>query len=421
MPKTEKNDSIYLTGERKLQEFTDGVVTYEQVTTLPMLERVETRQTVNTPNFRSYRKGSAGTWRDNLPMNPFTYELTTINHAYGRVVEERGPSVVGVETGVIGLGENFVRRGISGPIRTELRADALTKSLLELKSKKVDLGVMFKERTQTGKLLTDSVTNISKAFLSLKRGSVSGALDALSGNPRAAEAISKRGGSASRRIKKQRSSLADLWLQLQYGWKPLLSDVYNSAEALARESDRPRRFRVSSSKTFTWNQSEWEAYQGLPVRRSETGSLTRKYVYIFSYSNEAIQSLSELGITNPALIAWEVLPFSFVIDWFVGIGTYLDTLDATLGLAFEKGCVTDFERSIVKYHGVGAGIAETGRYVKHDFRASHKHVLCTRTPLTGFPFAELPSFDTTPKSVSHGVTFAALVRQGFKPLTGQRI
>lgn len=422
MPKTTKDDVVHLDGTRTYREYTDGVQTYESVTAKRLLDRIESRTTVNTPNFRQFRRGESGLHREDLPMNPFSYNLQVYNHAYGMVIEEFDSSRRGVEEGVIALGENFEERGINSPIRDDLKNQALNKSLLDLKDKKVDLGVMFAERAQTGRLLVDSVTNFAEAYRAARRGNVAAALDALSGNSAAAAAISKRSGSAIKKVRNVRSSSSNVWLQLQYGWKPLLADVYNSAEALARQSDRPTRFRVSSSKSHRWTLSEMETYQGLPVRRSETGIFTRKYVYVFSYSNEVNHSLSELGLTNPALIAWELLPFSFVADWFVGIGNYLDTLDATLGLAFEKGCVTDFERFTVKYHGVGAGIAPaTGRFVKHNFKASRKSVIVERAPLTGFPSPALPKFDFTPKSVSHGITFAALVSQKFKGLRYARL
>lgn len=417
MPRTSKSDVTNLVGDRVYQEFTDGVLSYSSTTSRPLLDRTESRTTNNTLDFRSYRTNKSGLSKEDLPMNPFSYALNSYSHAYGQVIEELSPSVKSVETGVIALGENFIERGITTAKRNDIAAAALQKSLLDLKDKKVDLGVMYAERAQTGKLLVDSVTNFTEAFRAARRGNVSAALDALSGNSAAAEAISKRSSSAIKKVRGVRQSSSDVWLQLQYGWKPLLSDVYNSVEAVARQSNRPARFRVSSSKSYRWNNPEMESYQGLPVLRSETGIYTRKYVYVFSYSNEVIHSLSELGLTNPALIAWELLPYSFVADWFVGVGNYLDTLDATLGLTFEKGCVTDFERITIGYHGNRSGIAPaTGRYVRHNFKARRKYVYCNRVPLTGFPSADMPKFDFTPKSVTHGVSFAALVSQRVKPI-----
>lgn len=47
------------------------------------------------------------------------------------------------------------------------------------------------------------------------------------------------------------------------------------------------------------------------------------------------------GLINPAVLAWELIPFSFVVDWFAPIGNTLDALDAGVGVQFLSGTRTD--------------------------------------------------------------------------------
>jgi hypothetical protein len=42
----------------------------------------------------------------------------------------------------------------------------------------------------------------------------------------------------------------------------------------------------------------------------------------------------QLGLLDPLSVAWELLPWSFVIDWFIPIGAYLDVLN---GIPALKG------------------------------------------------------------------------------------
>jgi hypothetical protein len=44
--------------------------------------------------------------------------------------------------------------------------------------------------------------------------------------------------------------------------------------------------------------------------------------------------MAQLGFTNPAAIAWEITPFSFVFDWFYQVGDYLNALSVLSGFEF---------------------------------------------------------------------------------------
>jgi hypothetical protein len=48
-------------------------------------------------------------------------------------------------------------------------------------------------------------------------------------------------------------------------------------------------------------------------------------------------ALSNHDLINPLSIGWEVIPYSFVVDWFAPIGNTLSSLTATAGLDFLGG------------------------------------------------------------------------------------
>ena len=47
---------------------------------------------------------------------------------------------------------------------------------------------------------------------------------------------------------------------------------------------------------------------------------------------EKVSIPRSLGLINPSTVAWERLPWSFVIDWFIPIGSYLDSVGFFGGL-----------------------------------------------------------------------------------------
>jgi hypothetical protein len=119
------------------------------------------------------------------------------------------------------------------------------------------------------------------------------------------------------------------WLELQYGWLPALSDTYEAAKAFHAISEGPRKSIVRASIK---KEAEFEGSQS-PTSYSSLGheTLTRRLVYEMSEEMSAARSL---GLYDPLTLAWEVLPYSFVVDWFVPIGTYLENLSI---IPFLKG------------------------------------------------------------------------------------
>jgi len=63
-------------------------------------------------------------------------------------------------------------------------------------------------------------------------------------------------------------------------------------------------------------------------------------------------------LTNPALVAWELVPFSFVADWFVPIGSWLTAIAPLIGITPQDVFRTVFSEE--SYETGGAYGDETG-------------------------------------------------------------
>jgi hypothetical protein len=50
--------------------------------------------------------------------------------------------------------------------------------------------------------------------------------------------------------------------------------------------------------------------------------------------------LNSLGLLNPLQVAWELVPFSFVVDWILPIGSFLEAATGTIGTTFDSGYTT---------------------------------------------------------------------------------
>lgn len=211
-----------------------------------------------------------------------------------------------------------------------------------MKDQKVNLAQAFAERKQTVNLINNAISQVTRSLAALKKGRLKDAARALNltkhrwrKTPKGSKAP---GSPADKR-------LSSRWLELQYGWKPLLSDVYGAVEALDAEDQGTTKRYIC---TFRGKASEaWEgvidraynAPSNLNVFQSSRVSTRLRFDMI--PDNTFLQSLGSLGVTNPATIAWELTPWSFVIDWFLPIGEYINQLDAGIGWKFLAGTRSD--------------------------------------------------------------------------------
>lgn len=166
--------------------------------------------------------------------------------------------------------------------------------------------VAFGERAQTIKLVTDSAKSLISSVKQIKRGNVLGALKALgySGKP-------------PKKHKFRSTDIAGRFLEIQYGWLPLLNDVYGSMDAYHKLTQGPR-LKIFKSNSST-NQVEV-----IPYVKGNARQVRNTRVVYYAKLSEPPSTARQLGLLDPATLAWELLPFSFVADWFIPIGPYLE-------------------------------------------------------------------------------------------------
>lgn len=123
--------------------------------------------------------------------------------------------------------------------------------------------------------------------------------------------------------------LASGYLEYHFGWAPLLSDIHSSMEALSEKVRNGSVVHSSSFQGYDYGSSTVQTVKGL-----RTGYYSR---YRGIVSDKKVRNMNAFGLANPALTAWELLPFSFVIDWFLPISPILANLTASLGLSDVAG------------------------------------------------------------------------------------
>jgi hypothetical protein len=287
---------------------------------------------------------------------------------------------------------------------------------------KVNLAQAFAERKQTVSLIGSSAMRIAEAARSLRRGRLGDAAKAL--GVRFDAKLDKR---VTKSRMTGRDTLSSYWLELQYGWKPLLQDIYGSCDLLAKHirEDEWNHSVKAKAKTTEVQQVLWLTDAMWPYSNYEAGKTicTHRAQYQIRYrlDSYARAALATTGLSNPALLAWELLPYSFVADWFLPVGNYLQMLDAFSGFERVGGIYSqkkhvefmfDLHQTRIDFLGSGSFVSRNGLGSGHYGRFS-------REVLTSFPAPALPTFKN-PVSVTHAMNAIALLTNAFSG-SGRRI
>jgi hypothetical protein len=115
----------------------------------------------------------------------------------------------------------------------------------------------------------------------------------------------------------------DYWMTYRYGIMPLAYSVRDVMKTM----NRGIAVRTRKHKSIK-PQETGQSYPGPSVTykvEEVTGSV-ELYGEIFQYfTSSEIARLTGVSM-NPLVTAWELIPYSFVFDWFIGIGDYITAL-----------------------------------------------------------------------------------------------
>lgn len=210
--------------------------------------------------------------------------------------------------------------------------------------------------------------------------------------------------------------LAENWLELQYGWKPLLNDVHGSIRSIKQFLANDRTVRQVRGSARTKTTATFNVTKGVDVvGYGDTSTISAtKFGLRYTVDDRLKSFAAQTGFTNPVNLAWEILPFSFVADWFIPIGPYLEMLSAFDGLKFVDGFRTQFTRQSVfadvnyngrSNRGIGCDLRMGGSYLR-------TYILVDRVKLTAFPSPRIPTFKN-PISTTHAANAVALLMSIF--------
>lgn len=156
-------------------------------------------------------------------------------------------------------------------------------------------------------------------------------------------------------LRRKAKTAGSLWLEYWFGWSPLVSDVYAAVNILQDvDLQLKRRFKgqgasgASSAKIY-----DPPASGGFKDTWLETTTCDFIAAYRCSLVTNSPnwKKANLLGLTNPAVVAWELIPFSFLVDWFLPVGRFLESYTDLVGISIQN--ITLSEKREASYSIIG--------------------------------------------------------------------
>jgi hypothetical protein len=219
----------------------------------------------------------------------------------------------------------------------------------------------------------------------------------------------------TRKLTAPMKAVGSAWLLFQYGVKPTLQTIHDGISEF-------RNHCKSGFRHYTAKSTRRTPYQKVVPNWPDTAFWTANYtgksrfnaMYRVTLRNQGdtLAQAARWSSLNPASIAWELMPWSFAIDWFINVGGYLREQETSLIYRnyFDNGFVTysyvidsvlKSSRNVTNSSGIF-----TGSYDAFGYDRGMR-----RSVLGGLPSPPLPK--VMPKLGSWRLLNAAALLSGF--------
>lgn len=189
-----------------------------------------------------------------------------------------------------------------------------------IRGESANLGATLGEGRESLEMIARRFGTCYRAYRGLRKGDFRGFLKELNIGPKRKH---------RNLIRNEVNRASSLWLEYSFGWKPLFGDVYKGLNAMGQ----PIPGGVCTgrgSQSFIVHEGNFPP--GLyNANRDYRGRFRYEQGCHVVIDNPNLYLLQQMGLANPLSVAWELVPFSFVVDWVLDVGTCLGGLTDLLG------------------------------------------------------------------------------------------
>lgn len=204
-----------------------------------------------------------------------------------------------------------------------------------------ELGVFFAEWKESLGVITKNATSLLQSYRKFRKGKYDEVFDPF-------KAKLSRRRSHDRRKKFGRDAVttdpyrtaAERWLEYHFAVAPTVSDIYSAVEVL--QAPLPSGIPAFGSAKLNFSRRDGSSAS---TDATQTGFIQFRLGADVYLTNPNLFLANQLGLVNPLSIAWELVPFSFMVDWFVPVGNFLNSYSDFIGTYLDKAYTTQFVSS----------------------------------------------------------------------------
>lgn len=220
-----------------------------------------------------------------------------------------------------------------------LYAAAYEKFAGKVKAESAELGATLAQWSEARSMVIDRAAKLVQGFKAARRG-----------DTKRLKSLWGRGAGVREGLRKQGGNV----LEYSFGWAPLVGDLASAVEVFGKGIPPPY---VKAGHKYAYKISTGWVDLGA-VLRNDARQISLQWTLRakIRVTNPNALLLNELGLANPATVLWEVVPWSFVVDYFVNVSDFLGSFTDFLGLELMDQNKTIFIRET----GQSAGKWDTG-------------------------------------------------------------
>lgn len=215
---------------------------------------------------------------------------------------------------------------------------------------------------------------------------------------------------------------ADIQLSWALGWAPLLGTLHSAlGEVLNVESRdvirikaRARDTRAPEGLGYTdWVSISQYGSSQRPLRSNRSLYFSAEYEITLSKGRNLAGDLARWASLNPLSIGYELVPLSFVADYFWNLGSYINNMEVAYmyDAAFMSGRLTQVAEERRRVDGLGTPPkGEYSNAITGTLRGYRKKGNIKREVLKSYPLPSLPTL-SVPRGSSQLFNLAALLRK----------
>lgn len=196
----------------------------------------------------------------------------------------------------------------------------------KLADQKVDVLTTLAEAKSTVQMVANAAEDLFKFYRAVRKADVKSVKKLLK-KRQIKRAVSR---------KWKNKTAENRWLELQYGWSPLVGDIATALREVLCKSTKPPAPIIKVVQSTLLDSNKYNTRER-DINVDKFFGIYKTACY-YTVNSTGMRAAAQWNLgNNPLLTAWELVPYSFVVDWFIPIGNFLSQFSASHGLQFVSG------------------------------------------------------------------------------------